>query len=264
MQVVIPRWRNSFIFKSSIVSSSSANLGLFHSTPVYSEKWKNKWTSAFGQPQHPSKNYIRYTTRQKRADAKRALKDILFKGGSSKITIQNYFPEIFGKYHQNVKQEDHANCSDWKSSSMSSADRASRSRRRRMKRKIRQEGYEDDFYAHFETVYETAFGNRWYNWSFRNWKDSKFQYSNNEFEWRNHSNWTKNESRDWRNASDVDSDEETCGIGSSSEREILGLPLKGPLKRDDVKKAFRLSALKWHPDKHQSSSQVSLLYTIAG
>ncbi|KAL1293276.1 hypothetical protein AAHE18_19G061500 [Arachis hypogaea] len=44
-------------------------------------------------------------------------------------------------------------------------------------------------------------------------------------------------------------------FGSSSDRTILGLPATGPLKIEDVKNAFRLSALKWHPDKHQGPSQ---------
>ncbi|RZC07614.1 hypothetical protein D0Y65_014744, partial [Glycine soja] len=36
---------------------------------------------------------------------------------------------------------------------------------------------------------------------------------------------------------------------------VLGLPPTGPLKIEDVKNAFQLSALKWHPDKHQGPSQ---------
>ncbi|KAK7316980.1 hypothetical protein RJT34_00835 [Clitoria ternatea] len=44
-------------------------------------------------------------------------------------------------------------------------------------------------------------------------------------------------------------------LGSGSDRTILGLPPTGPLKIEDVKNAFRLSALKWHPDKHQGPSQ---------
>ncbi|KAJ8551637.1 hypothetical protein K7X08_021652 [Anisodus acutangulus] len=46
-------------------------------------------------------------------------------------------------------------------------------------------------------------------------------------------------------------------FGSYSERAILGLPPRGPLKIEDVKNAFRLSALKWHPDKHQGPSQAA-------
>lgn len=103
--------------------------------------------------------------------------------------------------------------------------------------KTKQEHCTDDFDADFETVFEATFGNRWYTWSFRNWKKSYSQYSRNEFEWRNRSEWTSNESRERKNASDIDSDEETCAISSSSERKILDLPPEGPLKIEDVKKA---------------------------
>ncbi|KAL5145889.1 hypothetical protein HKD37_06G015830 [Glycine soja] len=44
-------------------------------------------------------------------------------------------------------------------------------------------------------------------------------------------------------------------LGSCSDRTVLGLPPTGPLKIEDVKNAFQLSALKWHPDKHQGPSQ---------
>ncbi|CAL1379866.1 unnamed protein product [Linum trigynum] len=38
----------------------------------------------------------------------------------------------------------------------------------------------------------------------------------------------------------------------------LGLPLSGPLEIEEVKNAFRESALKWHPDRsHQGDSQVA-------
>ncbi|XP_062075071.1 uncharacterized protein LOC133779088 [Humulus lupulus] len=39
--------------------------------------------------QQPSKNYIRYATRQKRADSKKALKDLLNKSGASKFSFQD-------------------------------------------------------------------------------------------------------------------------------------------------------------------------------
>ncbi|PNX71554.1 heat shock protein binding [Trifolium pratense] len=61
------------------------------------------------------------------------------------------------------------------------------------------------------------------------------------FEWSSKTNTNK-----WK----------TARVGSSSDRTILGLPPTGPLNIEDVKDAFRLSALKWHPDKHQGPSQV--------
>ncbi|ERN12959.1 hypothetical protein AMTR_s00040p00015720 [Amborella trichopoda] len=60
-------------------------------------------------------------------------------------------------------------------------------------------------------------------------------------------------------AEDSDSDEDSCVVGSYSDRITLGLPSSGPLKIEDVKNAFRASALKWHPDKHQGPSQVTFV-----
>ncbi|CAJ2641586.1 unnamed protein product [Trifolium pratense] len=65
----------------------------------------------------------------------------------------------------------------------------------------------------------------------------------------------------WKTASDDESydndkdDDASCRVGSSSDRTILGLPPTGPLKIEDVKIAYHLSALKRHPDKHQGPSQ---------
>ncbi|KAF5938268.1 hypothetical protein HYC85_025774 [Camellia sinensis] len=40
-----------------------------------------------------------------------------------------------------------------------------------------------------------------------------------------------------------------------SDRLALGLSAYGPLKLEDVKNAYRVCALKWHPDRHQGSSK---------
>ncbi|CAL5364892.1 unnamed protein product [Camellia sinensis] len=204
-------------------------------------------------------NHIRYEIRQKRADAKRALKDLLFSSGSSKITFQDHFPKLDGTTSWNTEHADHSDISGKRSRSNTSTRHSSKAQHKRMKRKARQESFSDDFDGHHETVFQATFGNRWYTWSFKSWEESNFHTSTNGFEWRGHPKWNYSRNREWQNASDIESDDESCIIGSSSERAILGLPSRGPLKIEDVKNAtpcsFRLSALKWHPDKHQGSSQ---------
>jgi DnaJ-class molecular chaperone len=37
----------------------------------------------------------------------------------------------------------------------------------------------------------------------------------------------------------------------ASHRQTLGLSPWGPLKLEDVKKAYRTCALQWHPDRHE-------------
>ncbi|KAI8540682.1 hypothetical protein RHMOL_Rhmol08G0005000 [Rhododendron molle] len=287
------RWRNVLILKNSVIQSTSVasspsltHLASFHSTPISYEKWKSKWNFVnydVKRGQQPTKvlklciklsdsytirheclslvpkNHIKYEIRQKRADAKRALKDLLFNSGASKFTAENYFSRVEETTSWNTEHADHSDSSEKKSRSKSSARHASKAQAKRMKRKFRQESFSDDFDARPERMFQAKFGNRWYTWSFKLGEESHNQTTANGFEWRDHTNWTNTKYRDWRNTSDIESDDESCVVGSSADRTILGLPPKGPLKIEDVKIAFRLSALKWHPDKHQGSSQCGFL-----
>ncbi|KAA8531005.1 hypothetical protein F0562_005705 [Nyssa sinensis] len=253
---VLPRWRNVLILKTSLIptpststSTSSSHLASFHSTPTSLEKWKNKWDSDVGRGQQPSKNFIRYATRQKRADAKKALKGLLFNSGSS-ISFQGEVPSSW-----DAPEADLSDSSNKKGRSKTSARRACKTHQKRMKRKFRRESFFEDFDEHPERVFQATFGNRWYTWSFKPWEEPSFQNSAAGFEWREHSNWTNSRNREWETTSETESDDEPTVVGSCSDRTILGLPQKGPLKIEDVKNAFRISALKWHPDRHQGPSQ---------
>lgn len=239
----IPRWRNVLILKNSLISSTSTatHFASFHSTPASCEKWKDKWNFDVKSSQQPSKNFIRYATRHKRADAKKALKNLLFNSG--------YSPKIS---YEHIQKEDDSGSSP-KNHRSKSCRRAQKSPHKKMKCKLKRESFSDDE-NHPETIFRATYGKRWYTWSFNSQRDSSFQDSASGFERREHSSW-KDRSKRWENSSDIESDDEQCTIGSCSDRIILGLPSTGPLKTEDVKKAFHLSALKWHPDKHQGPSQ---------
>ncbi|KAL5752009.1 hypothetical protein ACOSP7_022185 [Xanthoceras sorbifolium] len=258
----IPRWRNVLTLKNSLtvstllsrtaVAAEKSNLCVasFHSTPMTFEKWKDKWNDDVGRAQQPTKSYVRYQTRLKRADTKKALKDLLFSSGSSKHSFQNDDPiwKLDGKNEWDAE-------SDTKGRSKSSARRFGKHDRKKMKRnKHRRENFSEDFNDP-EKIFEEKFGKRWYTWSFQSWKASSFESSASGFEWREHSNKTNHKTKDWETTSDTESDDELCAVGSCSDRTILGLPTRGRLTIEDVKNAFRSSALKWHPDKHQGPSQ---------
>ncbi|KAJ4715423.1 DnaJ domain containing protein [Melia azedarach] len=266
----IPTWRNVLFLKNSLkipaLSTTGTNaapaaaatcghcIASFHSTPTSCEKWKNKWNADAKRAQQPTKNYIRYQTRHKRADTKRALKDLLFNSGSSKLSFQKEDPiwKFDGKSEWDAER-------DQKSQRKSSAQRVGKSEPKRRKRKFRRESFCEDF-DDPETIFQGKFGNRWYTWTYQSrGEESSFGSSESGFEWREHSNKTHYRTKNWETISDAeaDSDDELCDVGSSSDRTILGLPPRGPLKIDDVKNAFRLSALKWHPDKHQGPSQAT-------
>ncbi|XP_048334408.2 uncharacterized protein LOC107425521 [Ziziphus jujuba] len=247
----MPRWRNVLLLKNSLISSTSTttHVASFHSTPTACEKWKNKWNFDVKAGQQPAKNYVRYATRQKRADTKKALKNLLYRSGSSKVSLED---ENLWKFGQTDKS-----CNSCrKHKPRSSTPHAEKYHQKKTKRKFKRESFSEDFDEHPEAFFQATFGNRWYTWSFNSSTDYYSQNSAFGFEWREHSSW-KHKNKTWEASSDTESDDEPHTVGSCSDRTILGLPPAGPLKMDDVKKAFRLSALKWHPDKHQGPLQAT-------
>ncbi|XP_022158416.1 uncharacterized protein LOC111024907 [Momordica charantia] len=252
--MLIPRFRTSLILNKSLIGSTSAatHVAFFHSTPASCDKWKNNWRFDGEKGKEPSKNYVRYVTRQRRADAKKALKDLLYNNGS---TFQNKESKwsLGGRWSTEESSDQSGSC-DKKERAKSSMRHMGKSQHKKTKRKFRRESFYDDFDNDSETVFHTRFGNRSYAWSFGSCKESS-ENSAFGFEWTQPPNWKNRRAAEWDNSSDCESDEETTDVGSCSDRTILGLPQKGPLKIEDVKTAFRLSALKWHPDKHQGSSQ---------
>ncbi|KAJ6854610.1 hypothetical protein NC651_039526 [Populus alba x Populus x berolinensis] len=120
----------------------------------------------------------------------------------------------------------------------------------RIRSQLRRESSAED--CDPETVFHATFGNRWYTWS-----NKSFQGEPSGFEWREPPKWKDQRFKEWDANRETESDNASYSVGSHSDRTILGLPLTGPLKIEDVKNAFRLSALKWHPDKHQGASQAA-------
>ncbi|KAK4774019.1 hypothetical protein SAY87_029038 [Trapa incisa] len=251
--MLIPRYRNLISVKNSFFASTSAAVHSagFHSTPFACQKWKQKWDSDFGKGQQPTKSYIRYSTRQKRADAKKALKDLLFRNGSCRVSFQDEDPI----WKVDGAEADRPSNGGKRTRSKGASQHALKNHYKKMKRKIRRESFTEDLDGQPETIFHATFGNRWYTWSFNSEYSSTFEDPSFGFEWRESTSSGNQRTSKWESISDVESDdEEEISIGSSSDRTILGLPPRGPLKIEDVKSAFRLSALKWHPDKYQGPS----------
>ncbi|KAL7197342.1 hypothetical protein ACSBR2_019977 [Camellia fascicularis] len=102
-----------------------------------------------------------------------------------------------------------------------------------------------------ETIFRSSFGgNRHFYWSF---VDEDFS------RWRSSSGYSNRTSWNWRHGDEEDYDSSTESDSSesdlASDRLALGLSAYGPLKLEDVKNAYRVCALKWHPDRHQGSSK---------
>ncbi|XP_022894164.1 uncharacterized protein LOC111408663 isoform X4 [Olea europaea var. sylvestris] len=176
------------------------------------------------------------TVRQKRADAKKALKNLIFNGGCSKSTAETF-------HHIEAECEDQYN----KKSRIKPARQARRAYHKKIKRKLRRDNMFEDFDAHPERIFQATFGKRCFTWTFKPWEMG--------FDWRENFSWNNRryEEHDTKGGTEFTSG--STIVGTYSDRITLGLPPAGPLKIEDVKTAFRSSALKWHPDKHQGPSQ---------
>ncbi|KAL8168216.1 hypothetical protein V2J09_009715 [Rumex salicifolius] len=251
----ISRWRNLLNLRStaafSVTQSSS-----FHSTAACNERSNKKWNHDFSRSkQRPAKNQIRFVTHEKRDDAKKALKNLLFNTGAFENAYQH---ERRSSKKLNQKNSFQAELGHDSDSSASTRKRRSKTcpverAKSKLKRKLRR-GYLSEDDERREAAFKAAFGNKSASWNFTSFDGSSFQNSKFGFEWVNDSDSNNNRNKKWEADSDIDSDDEE-DVGSHLDRTTLGLPPSGPLKMEDVKNAFRLSALKWHPDKHQGCSQ---------
>lgn len=248
------RWRSVLSpLKSSFSSSSSATktiLAPFHSTSVLSEKSRKHFGSdraskGNGTTSESSKNSsIRFTCTVKekggRTGAKKTVDKLLFHRGLND-PLQNEWN--FGSNplirDRHMKKK-------------SPPGRGKKPRDKKTKRWHREGNTEDDFDA--GATYK--FDNKWREaWTNQSQKASYSRDSASGFQWREGWSWTtqSQRSKTWN--------DESCGepliVGSQSDRDALGLPVVGPLKLEDVKNAYRSSAKKWHPDKHQGPSKVA-------
>lgn len=243
----------AFLTPKSTPKSVTSHAASFHSTPVSCQKWKSKWKADVKATQQPpSKDHIRFTTRQKNSDSKKALNNLLFNGGFSKTSSKAEEPIIINRF----KGRD-VDGTQQKRQPKAFTNHAGKSYHKKIKRRNKRRNFSDeDTYPDPETVFRATFGEKQYTWSFANNFFSGDAASG--FEGSAESDRSSRRKRGWASSSESEPDEEdfTCTLGGThSDRKILGLPPTGPLTMEDVKNAFRLSALKWHPDKHQGSSQ---------
>ncbi|KAL6865141.1 hypothetical protein ACP4OV_016292 [Aristida adscensionis] len=207
--------------------AAAAWAAAFHSSAAALSK-STSYEAILGQPR------IRFAVREKRGDAKSALKNILLNGSP--------YQESSNK--QMRKQ---------KVGGKSKAQRSCAGKNRHSKNKCGQNWRNFDEDDCTDTPYGAFGGKKSFTWYWPG-EDDGLGSSPSGFQWREESQSTKSREKFW-NESDVDEEEELSHDNLLSHRISLGLPLLGPLKLDHIKSAFRASALKWHPDKHQGPSQ---------
>ncbi|KAK1432444.1 hypothetical protein QVD17_09340 [Tagetes erecta] len=254
MQTLVPKSGTALFHNCSRIHLiSSSFVASFRSTPASFDKWKHKWNNSSDfEDVKPSKTYVKYKTRQKRADAKKALKDVYFGSGSSKFTLEG---EFIKKRASKFWDEDPIEDKKKRDPSARFANNAQPKRKKNKSRKtnfFEESEYEEDDDP--STRFQEKFGDRRHSWSFKSWEESFSQNQESRFDYSNKRDRWRTVSDDDDDSTDDDSYVGTV-VGSHSDRSTLGLPIHGPLKIEEVKNAFRLSALKWHPDKHQGPTQ---------
>lgn len=238
---------------------SGLRAAFIHSTAPSQAKWKNKWGSEAHSRKDPSKEYGKYSKRVKRAEAKRILRGLHSMNMSAKVLFQEgvsswdawrkkngktLINENNSKGHNNqahMKKRIRQKASINRSSQ--TTERVKDYKRRMRKSKGPRFHWDDD--DRDERVFQAAFGGRKFYWISGDWNELRWRTSW-EFNWRGRKNYSENYA----------SDDEAPSIGSVSDRIALGLAPNGPLTLEDVKQAFRMSALKWHPDRNEGPSKV--------
>ncbi|KAJ4805731.1 Chaperone protein DnaJ [Rhynchospora pubera] len=105
---------------------------------------------------------------------------------------------------------------------------------------------DDDDDEEGETVFASTFGRgRFYYWSFDRSNTTSHNYRS--------SRWSCNSDEDDEDGS-FDTNKTKSDMALA--RKALGLRISGPLKLEEVKSAYRVCALRWHPDRHHGSSKV--------
>ncbi|XP_020691036.1 uncharacterized protein LOC110105758 isoform X3 [Dendrobium catenatum] len=230
----VPSLKKVTRLSSSLVSLCS--FASFHSTPASFAKWEDDGAAQQSSKTVIQQTHIRYSVRHKRADARNALKDLL-NGKAS------------GHYFQDEDNRRHS-----KNSERSKPQKASYGKGKQSKRSHKKKSFShEDELEQPETIFTVNFGGQHsFTWSFNTWENSTHQNSTAGFEWKEESKSEKYRARVW---SESDLEEDANVVDQHSSRVALGLPDSGPLCLADVKRAFRESALKWHPDRHHGLAQ---------
>ncbi|XP_073155605.1 uncharacterized protein [Henckelia pumila] len=215
---------------------------LFHCTPVLERKRRSHWDSA---------SSFRSSPRKFNEYAKRLRKQSLL------YNVSEFAEQLFQSSQYDRDEYDQSSSRDWwcRPNFSDEGFRRGNMRNRRSRTWRREfEFCDGDGDVEFENIFQSAFGrNRHFYWSFT---------IDDEPQFRNSSGYSSNyrSSGRWRHQFDEEydssSESEEPVADVTSDRLALGLSATGPLNLEDVKNAYRTSALKWHPDRHQGSAKI--------
>ncbi|XP_075474590.1 uncharacterized protein LOC142505490 [Primulina tabacum] len=216
---------------------------LFHCTPVLERRRRTHWDSARSFKSSPRK-FNEYTKRLRK-------QSLLY-------NVSEFAEQLFQscQYERDEYDQSSSRGGSWFRPSFSD-DGFRRGNMRNKRSQTWRRGFEfcdGDDDVEFESIFHSAFGgNRYFYWSFT---------TDDEPQFRNSTGYSSNyrSSRRWRHRFDEEydssSESEEPVADITSDRLALGLSASGPLNLEDVKNAYRTSALKWHPDRHQGSDKI--------
>eukprot|EP00250_Pteridium_aquilinum_P018834 c24215_g1_i1 orf=386-1189(-) len=220
----------------------------FHASSICCEKRADKFRSSCRGDGH--KEYVNYAKRKKRAAEKR---DCL-RWRSCEVYIRN-FEELYWSrgvnFGKSQKQWSSGRHSSDKRFEDSDAHFGPTNNKRSGKTASHRASRKDPF----QFMWQTA--NRFYSECWGDFFHQDFAFAHGSPFSRNRSSaggFSAGDTDDHPGKKKVKVEPRT--IGSPSDRQTLGLSPSGSLTIEELKKAFRASALKWHPDRHEDAAKV--------
>ncbi|XP_060208448.1 uncharacterized protein LOC132635867 isoform X3 [Lycium barbarum] len=231
--------------KAALMSSQAnpfqLRASLFHSSPILERRRRTHWDSGKSAYKGSSTKSNFYSRRYRKLNSRQALF----------ASVNGFAEQFFQGWQPDCDEYDPSSSRDsswFRRDFRASGNKGGRSRSKGQRQQRGFQFFEDED-IEIETFFRSAFGgNKYYYWSF----------INEEPQWRNSSSYSNRHRWNWRHRySDYDesTDSDNSGSDLCSERLTLGLNASGPLNLEDVKNAYRVCALKWHPDRHQGSSK---------
>ncbi|GAB4851529.1 hypothetical protein Ancab_030931 [Ancistrocladus abbreviatus] len=213
---------------------------LFHSTPVLDRRRRSHWDTRYNNNNHHCRRSRKQQWKQNILRNVSAYAEQLFQSWQSDFDCDGP-PNKGPSWFRRQQWDDESG-------------KERRHNQRRQARKRAERGFQfcdDD--VEVENIFQSAFGgDRFFFWSFVNednasWRSSSGYANGSRASW----NWRYQSDEEYDSSSEYKSSESDL----SSERLALGLSPSGPLKLEDVKNAYRVCALKWHPDRHQGPTK---------
>ncbi|CDP10142.1 unnamed protein product [Coffea canephora] len=233
---------------NSGASSFQRKVSYIHSTPILERKRRTHWDSGGGYSRGSSRSHRepRFSSYSRRNRKLHSKQDLLH-------NVSSFAEHLFQSWKFDDFDDNHNPFASRSSSWFRQDFNGNRSKKGNSRNKGQQawntrfQFFVDDDDFDVETIFKSALGgNKYTYYSFIDeepqWRGS-FGRSNNH---RHYWNWGRQDEEEDSSSSESDSLESDL----TSDRLALGLSSSGPLSLTDVKNAYRVCALKWHPDRH--------------